>query len=361
MSSSKELQSIFIGALRICVCIFSIGCGKESRIDEPSSFNSELELSPIEVETSTVKYDQLLHYIQTQGKVEAASDAKLSFAISGEIRKINVENGSYVNQGQIISKLESAQIEIELKKAQVNLKEAQLEYESGLLGISGNLENDQRKKLENNLRFISGLAQAEVNYEEAILKLKSTELVAPIDGMVSDLSAVGKFNVNKGDVLCSIFDPHSLVVAVDVLQTDIHLISVGQHVQIIPLSNKVIENCSIKGINPRISSSGTIKVIIEVPDAFDSQLLPGMNVLSRILIPNDSSLVVPKTAVLTKQGREMVFIVQDNMSKWTYITTGQDNGVDVQVLDGLEEGQRVITTNNIQLAHNSPIVVINNR
>lgn len=82
-------------------------------------------------------------------------------------------------------------------------------------------------------------------------------------------------------------------------------------------------------------------------------LFPGMNCTATIKLPFEKTLVVPKESVVMRSGKAVVFTLEDGKAKWNYVTTGRDNGKEVEIKEGLQPNQKVITTNNLQLAHDA--------
>ncbi|MFW6095625.1 MAG: efflux RND transporter periplasmic adaptor subunit, partial [Bacteroidota bacterium] len=88
------------------------------------------------------------------------------------------------------------------------------------------------------------------------------------------------------------------------------------------------------------------------------RLMEGMNtkVLAKTELQN--KLVIPKSAMVLRQNKEVVFTVQnDSIATWNYIETGEENSRYYTVEDGLKPGDTVITSGNINLAHESTIDV----
>ena len=83
-----------------------------------------------------------------------------------------------------------------------------------------------------------------------------------------------------------------------------------------------------------------------------------MNARAIIRAPQSNSLVVPKDAVVYRSGRAVVFTIENNESKWNYVEVGKDNGQEIEILDGIKPGSTVITTNNLQLAHQAPVQIL---
>ena len=82
-----------------------------------------------------------------------------------------------------------------------------------------------------------------------------------------------------------------------------------------------------------------------------------MNARAVIRAPQNNNLVVPKEAVVYRSGRPVVFTIENNEAIWNYIEVGKDNGREIEVLDGIQADQTVITSNNVQLAHQAPVQV----
>ena len=74
-------------------------------------------------------------------------------------------------------------------------------------------------------------------------------------------------------------------------------------------------------------------------------------------------MVVPRTAIVLRSGKQVIFTVKDNIAMWNYVTTGLENLSEYTRVDweasGLQEGMTVITTGNVNLAHETPVKIIN--
>ena len=72
----------------------------------------------------------------------------------------------------------------------------------------------------------------------------------------------------------------------------------------------------------------------------------------------DEKLIVPKSAVVLRSGRQVVFTLEKGKALWNYVQTGLENMELYTIEDGLKEGDTVITTGNLNLAHETPVNVI---
>jgi hypothetical protein len=83
-----------------------------------------------------------------------------------------------------------------------------------------------------------------------------------------------------------------------------------------------------------------------------------MNVRVSIHRSVGKQLVVPKGAVVLRSGKQVVFTLSGNKAYWNYVHTGLENADSYTITDGLKEGATIITSGNINLAHESPVKVI---
>ena len=83
-----------------------------------------------------------------------------------------------------------------------------------------------------------------------------------------------------------------------------------------------------------------------------------MNVRVRIQQESGRELVVPKSAVVLRSGRQVVFTLEEGLAVWNYVRTGMENLDEYTIEEGLEEGATVIVSGNVNLAHESPVVVV---
>ncbi len=68
-------------------------------------------------------------------------------------------------------------------------------------------------------------------------------------------------------------------------------------------------------------------------------------------------LLAPQEAVLVRGGRKLVFVVEDGLAKWRYVTTGLENERYVEILDGAKEGEQVIVDGHLTLAHDARVLI----
>ena len=164
--------------------------------------------------------------------------------------------------------------------------------------------------------------------------------------------------MNAGETIGIIYSQNQLMIEAKVLETDYSNLKKGLFADIFPLAVKdKTFTASLVEINPIVDENGMVQVKLKLNET--NGLLPGMNAQCIIRVPITESVLVPKDAVVIKSGRPVVFTYEDGLAKWNYVETGKENGTDIQITSGLESGQQVILTNNLQLAHDAKVSIVN--
>lgn len=117
---------------------------------------------------------------------------------------------------------------------------------------------------------------------------------------------------------------------------------------------------SVSEINPLVDENGMVRVKAQVNGG--DKLFDGMNVRVTVKRLLGEQMVVPKSSIVLRDGKEVIFTVKDSIAMWNYITTGLENMTECVLVDweanGLQEGMMVVTTGNVNLAHESPVKII---
>ncbi|GMQ28313.1 efflux RND transporter periplasmic adaptor subunit [Algoriphagus confluentis] len=342
--------------------ISTLGCTEsktESQEIPSESFRNEVAATEVRVATAERKsFDYL---INATGKLEALSEVKALVEREGYLEKVQVLEGQFVQKGQVIATLDRREAEFALEKAQINLTKAQSELEVLKAQFQLALESKDPqvvKTVQERIRVNSGLSLAEVELKEAELNLARCEVRAPVAGRIANIKFKEGSLVTKNAEFAEILSTDQLLLRVKVLESDVPLISSNQKAEIYPISDpqNALEGRVI-AVNPKVDENGLVQVTLSLNSA--KNLLPGMNARAIIRAPQSNSLVVPKDAVVYRSGRAVVFTVEGGKeSKWNYVEVGRDNGREIEVLEGITENSTVITTNNLQLAHQAPVQIV---
>jgi HlyD family secretion protein len=262
-----------------------------------------------------------------------------------------------------------------------SLQEARRRYDAALV-----LAGRKRKAVQ---AATSGLSAAEQRVARARLSLSRTRIEAPFAGRVADLLVEVGQRVTSGREVLTLLDDRRMKVEVDVLETDLVRVERGAtalvHVPALaaptPDADAPSEAAArtpqpraaadddegapdavfegrVFAVNPQIDPErGTGRVTVALPNP-DGRLVAGLFADVRLETARlDDRLVVPARAVLVRQGRDLVFVVEGGRAQWTYVTTGARSGNRVAVTRGLSPGDTVAVAGHFALAHDAPVTV----
>lgn len=350
----------------LAVCMALLSCkGQKSDVgnsEKSPSSSAETVVDPnsrpAEVNVIDLEPSTFSHEIVSNGKISARQKCDVCLPTSGLISSIHVKNGQRVAKGQKLASLDSSALRAKLEREQTSVATARLEMQDVLIGQGYDPEHPENIPAETLklARLRSGLQQAELAAAATRRELAETEVLAPASGFVADLKATPHSMTTGSQPLCRIIDNGLQNVEFSILESELALVKKGDVISVSPFSESSPHQGRIVEINPTVDANGMVKVWGEIQNA--GSLIDGMNVRVCIKRAVERALVVPKSAVVLRSGRQVVFTFAGGKAMWNYVTTGLENLSEYTVTEGLEPGMKVITGGNINLAHESPVRVM---
>lgn len=314
------------------------------------------ELAP-EVDTMTVRERAFESDILSNGRVKASEYADIYFRSSELISDVNVHNGQRVKKGQPLAKLDLFRFEAERSRQATALAQAQLEMKDALIGQGYNPDDMESVPAEvlALARVRSGLEQAETSYATALHDIENATLTAPFDGVVANVKGARHTMASASEPFCRVINDNSMSVEFPILESELFSLRQGEAVEVTPYSSNETYHGRVTEINPTVDESGHIAVKAVLNGC--AGLIDGVNVRIRSSYKTGDRLVVPKSAVVLRTGRQVVFTYDNGKAMWNYVTTGLENLDSYEITDGLKSGDIVIFSGNENLAHESPVTV----
>ncbi len=325
-----------------------------------SAFEPTTVGSPVKI--FTLNSSTFNRELVSNGKVTAINKANLKFRLEGIIDQVLVTEGMSVNTDQVIATLNSESQERFLEVAMLKHRKALLEYEDQLLRLGYKLVDtttmDSRIKEIAQLR--SGVTDAEVELRQIKADWKDLELKAPFAGKIANLNAKRYNSASSFDHICTLVDDTKFHVEFIVLEQELDFVRASKTVRIMPFSDTDHSYIgSIISINPLVDKGGMVAIKALVINS-DKALIDGMAVQVIVSQSINDQLIIPKEALLERQGKKVVFTTNDEKTAyWNYVTVSDENSTEYSIADGLKEGDKIIYDGNFNLAHEKPIRVVN--
>jgi RND family efflux transporter MFP subunit len=343
--------------LLICVSCIKNNTDNSSA-SRANTSDSILTITP-NVAIQKVRNEEFALEIVSNGHVKAKSIADIYFRSADIVSNVYVHNGQYVKRGQPLASLDLYKLNAEKNKLAATLEQARLDMQDVLIGQGyapddfSSIPSDVLKLA----RIRSGLAQAETSYNLALKDIEQATLKAPFDGLVANLSIKPHTMASTTEPACQIINTSNLEVEFPILESELAYVSIGDKVDVSTFSTDNISTTgTITEINPQIAQNGQITIKATIKAA--KSLIDGMNVRTIIKRTIKDCLVVPKSAVVLRSNRQVIFTYENGKAMWNYVKTGLENLTQYTITEGLQAGQEIIISGNENLAHQAPVNLI---
>ena len=310
------------------------------------------------VDTTHIHRQPFTREIISNGKLRAAQKAGLAFETGGRLAHIPVENGQYVSKGSVLAVLDTTSLRQSLNKARQQFLKTEVALRDLLIGqgYSPQDTNAVPGKFLRIAKLKSGYQEAALDLRKARRQLQQAVLKAPFAGQIANLKLYPHERVASGETVCTLISGKSFKAGFHVLETERSGIHMHQPVLLQPLSGGKAKG-RISAINPVVNKHGMIQVTASLTNP-QIPLMDGMHVKVFVQQPVQNQLVIPKSALLLRQNKEVVFTLKnDTIAMWNYVQTGHENSHAYTITEGLNPGDAVITRGNINLAHETIVEV----
>ena len=392
--------------LCLCVSVMSlISCSTKKEGPEAAEHVVTVDVAPVVTSPISLKVtaDALLYPLQ-----QAAIVPK----ISGPVKKFYVDRGSRVHAGQLLAELENRDLVSAAAESHAAFEQAEANYQTVARGTApeelqkteldvrttkGAMEAQQKLYENRQSLYREGaisqkdvndaqvaLAQARSQYEQAVKHLETLQsvskeqsikaaaaqrdaakaradaaeaqlsysrIVSPIDGVVTDRPLFAGEMPPSGGPIITVMDVSQVIARAHV--PDVKELKVGDAANILPADGSAKVAGKVTVISPALDpTSTTVEVWVQSPNP-GQRLKPGTSVRVEMIARTvQSALVIPQAAVLTSSsGSTSVIVVgSENKPEKKGVTLGIRDAGNVEVTNGLESGERVVTTGAFELS-----------
>jgi membrane fusion protein (multidrug efflux system) len=306
------------------------------------------------VAVEAAAYRPMASYYAATASLEPDKEAEILARVSGVVLEISAEEGDRVSKGETLLHIEEQEYRYRLQQADAEAAKQRTRFKRMQKMFEGNLLSaDEFDAAKNDLEV------AEAAHDLAELELSYTRVAAPFSGHIVHRHVDPGQTVSNGTALFSIADLGRLLARVHVPAKEFRKIRADQPVELTLDSSDRILSGTIVLVSPIIDpTSGTIKVTVEVPE-YPDDTRPGDFAEVRIVTDRHSeALTVPRTAVFTDKGEQIVYVAADSTADRRVVEIGFESEQHVEVLSGLAEGERVVIQGQRSLKPGSRIKVM---
>jgi HlyD family secretion protein len=352
----------------------------------------------IEVQVDRVKTQRLVSRVTASGKIEPKRKVDISASIPGKIIQLDVEEGDVVRKDAFLLQIDPVPFQAEVSNAKASLSGAKSELDSSLASLkqaeqsynrkarmweqkSGIISEDdyERSKTEfevQQARVSSArhqVDQANARLERAVDDLNKTRVISPMSGVVvrkaveqGEVAVIGTMN-NPGTVLLTVADLSVMEAELEVDETDIGLLELGQkatvtvdafpgkkfHGQVTEIGNSPI----VKGTGSQEATDFKVTITLQNPEV---KLRPGLTADGEITTAvREKCITVPIQALVVRdlgednpalknkpkeeREKEGVFLMSQGKAQFREVKTGIMGEMDIEIKSGLNGGEQIVS------------------
>ena len=348
----KALTSIIV-LLALAATLTGCGVGEASVSDA----DAVQAATPVPVEVAQPFRSDLSATYSATATITSDSDAPVVARVSGEVVELLVEEGDFVNEGQVLARLDGQRLRLEMLSARASLDQARAEYQR-------NIDLHQRGLISasafDNLKY--DLQALEATYELKKLNYGYSSIRAPIAGVVASRDVKPGQHLSVNEVAFRITDTHELIAYLQIPQSELPKFAAGHEasIEVASMPGNAYP-AKIARISPTIDTrNGTFRATAII-DNSKGELAPGM--FGRFSIAyeeHNDALVLPTAALINEDDESAVYVVRDGKVERRVITTGIRSGDKVEILDGLSEEDIVVVVGHSNLRDGSKVLASQN-
>lgn len=310
----------------------------------------------VPVDMVRVERGSIERSVSVSGVVEPIRVVGVNSQVSGVLLAVSVEEGDLVRQGTPLARVDDRELRAQLAAAESAFEVAEAAYER-----AEQLRERRVITLPEYERERTAHAAAQAQVEQLRTRVAYAQVTSPITGVVTEKRVEAGDLVAPQTRLFTVADISTLVVTVGVSELDVVELGVGDRVTV---ALDAFPGRSFRGRIRRIfptadPATRLVPVEVALDDREAAVALPGF--LARVtfgLASREGVLLVPASALVGGQGGEAVFVVEEGTATRRSVSTGLTSEGRVEVVAGLDEGDRVVTAGTSNLRDGMAVRVV---
>lgn len=320
--------------------------------------------------TYTVQKGDITAQIQFSARVIPANQEELFFRADGRVREVYVRAGDTVTEGQVLADLISLDgMEAQKRQQDIDLRRAEINYEMAWLrqqlASTRTPEWSTGYEIEMKMQEYE-VEMAELNLEETKLRaenldtsISDAQIVSPIDGKVLQISLIEGSEVRAFQTFVTVGDDSELEVGATLTSAQMQVLTEGLPA-VIELPNRpgIKLTGAVRSLPYPYGTGGgkqtsaqapsttgadnTTRILLDEPDKAQGFRLGELVQVTVVQEEKVGTLWIPPAAIRTYEGRNFVVVRTDSLPKRQDVKIGIRNEEQVEILEGLEEGQVVV-------------------
>ncbi len=305
------------------------------------------------VKAATVSKQPIVLDFSANGNFAANQDLTLLSEVSGRITRIMVDEGSHVRKGQVLALVDPEILSLDKQSAEDALQKLKTDYGRYKSSYeTGGVTRAQLDEIELQLR------NAEVRLQQADRRVSDATVKSPINGIINRRAIEMGAYLSPGTELFEIVDLSQLKLQVTANETQVVNLKVGDKVTVTSTVFPAEEfNGTVRFIAAKADNTLNYPVEIVIDNSRASELRAGMYGTAHFKFPQtEPAILVPRGAFVGGVNSNQVYVLnKDSAAAIRKVVAGRIFGEQVEIVQGLEEGETVITSGQINLVDGAKV------
>jgi len=292
------------------------------------------------------------------GTVYANNDVNIVSETSGKVTAVFAKVGDFKSAGSVLFQVDDELRKAALMSAEANYEKAKKDYERTQALFNQKSATDAQL---DNARLASTAAEAQ--YIVAKRQMADTKIKTPISGFVTaryiDLGSMVQ-GAPQATLVANVVDISRVKIKLNVAEADAFILKTGDQVAVTSdVYPEVTFTGKIESIGAKGDDAHTFPIEISIANADKHQLKAGMFArVSFTSIKPRETIAIPRAALVGSVKTPQVYVVENGIAKLRTITVGKEAGLDIQVLDGLTEGEVVVVSGQNNIVDNTKVEIL---
>ena len=348
----KNIKAILIIAAVVIVLIL-LAIPKLKSSEESTNGSEVKSAGPLPVSAHIIKYEVLDNKVLTTGTVLANEEVDLKSEVNGKITKILFHEGSYVNEGDLLVKINDADLQAQLQSAKSRLElQKDTEYRQKQLLEKEAISQEDYDMTANQLQ----VNQAEVELIKA--QIDKTEIRAPFSGIVGLKNVSEGSFVNNSTVIASLQNINPIKIDFSIPERHSSMVEVGDEINFTISGNNKKYIGKVYAIEPKIDPVTRTLQIRALCSNTGREILPGSFARGELVLKKiENAILVPSEALIPDIQGQKIFVYRNGIATPQQVETGIRTDKTVQLTSGVSEGDTIITSGMLQLRPGAPVKI----
>ena len=323
----------------------------------------------VNVRTVTVARETVRPYIEAVGSLEPDKEVVVSSEVDGVIREILVDEGDRVSRGMVLARVSDTDYLLGVRAAEAVWKQARANLENARTVFS-RMEALYQEKVVSKQEYDNAVTRLDVAGQDAdraaaALSLSrerfaKTVIRSPMDGAVNTKTATAGDFIGAGRPLMRVISIDPAKLGFSVAEKDIGALKSGQEVVFVvdPYPSREFSG-TLTTIYPSLDErSRTLKAEASVPNR-TGELKPGIFARVRVYTGEPrQAITIPITSILYEGTKTRIFVAENDTARERVVSIGGKYGEMMEVLDGLQEKERLVVVGQNTLTDGVKIRVV---